>query len=171
MSSFSENIDFRRFYDAIVHFEDNEEAQDFYYQTMDAPVNRPGRGGDEETVRDSILRVYGMLFCEETGLAAGEKAGVDEVADTADRLYIGGAGFDPQHWYRMKYHFPVIDDDNYDRFAALVIADMNSGPLHEAALVHGETLVIGEPDPLHMSAEQRKTQKVRPVTLSTGGLA
>ena len=168
MASIAENIDFKRFYDAIVHFDENEEAQDFYYQTMDTPVGRQDKNGDEETVRDSILRVYGMLFCEEPGLAPGKKGGVDGVTDTAGRLYIGGAGFDPKHWYRMKYHFPVIDDDNYDRFAALVIADMNSGPLHEAARINGETLMIGEADPLHMTAEQRQHQKIRPVTLKAG---
>ena len=110
-----------------------------------------------------------MLFCEDAGLEVGEKAGVDEVATTADRLYIGDAGYDPEHWYRMKYHFPVIDDDNYDRFAALVIADMNAGPLHEAALNDGETLVVGEADPLHMTASQRRNQQVKSVSLPTGG--
>ena len=69
----------------------------------------------------------------------------------------------------MKYHFPVIDDDNYDRFAALVLSDMNSGPLHEAALNDGETLVVGEPDPLHMTPEQRRNQTVRSVGLPMGG--
>ena len=69
----------------------------------------------------------------------------------------------------MKYHFPVIDDDNYDRFAALVLSDMNSGPLHEAALNDGETLVVGEADPLHMTPEERSNQTVRSVALPTGG--
>jgi hypothetical protein len=69
----------------------------------------------------------------------------------------------------MKYHFPVIDDDNYDRFAALVISDMNSGPLHEAALNDGDTLVVGEPDPLGMTPQQRKEQSVRSVVLPEGG--
>ena len=169
MSSIADGIDFKSFYEAIVHFDENEEAQDFYYKTMDMPTGKKDSSGYAETVRDRILRVYGMLFCEETGLEQGKQAGVDEVADTADRLYIGGTGFDPGHWYRMKYHFPVIDDDNYDRFAALVIADMHSGPLHDAALIDGDTLVIGEPDPLHMSTEQRRSQKVRQVTLTQGG--
>ena len=106
---------------------------------------------------------------QEAGLEPGAKAGVDEVADTADRRYIGGAGYDPQHWYRMKYHFPVIDDDNYDRFAALVLADMNAGPLHDAALNDGDTLVVGEADPLHMTKEQRENQKVKSVSFETGG--
>ena len=65
----------------------------------------------------------------------------------------------------MKYHFPVIDFDNYDRFAALVLSDMNCGPLHDAALNDGETLVVGEKDPLSMTPEQRKNQKVKSVTL------
>jgi hypothetical protein len=73
--------------------------------------------------------------------------------------------YDPAHWYRMKYHFPVIDDDNYDRFAALVIADMNAGPLHAAAVDDGETLIVGEPDPLHMTMQQRQNQKGFSVSL------
>lgn len=169
MASIAKDIDVRKFYEAIVNFDDSEEAQDFYYQVMDTPTGRKNKSGSDETVRDRVLKAYAMLFCEEAGLEPGEKAGVDEVADTADRLYIGGAGYDPEHWYRMKYHFPVIDDDNYDRFAALVLADMNSGPLHEAALNDGDTLVVGEADPLHMTAQQRQNQKVKSITLPTGG--
>ena len=169
MASMAKDIDIRKFYEAIVSFEESEEAQDFYYQVMDMLTGRKNKNGSDETVRDRILKAYGMLFCEDFGLEAGDKAGVDEVAETADRLYIGGAGYDPEHWYRMKYHFPVIDDDNYDRFAALVLSDMNSGPLHEAALNDGETLVIGEADPLHMTAKQRQNQQVKSVTLPTGG--
>ena len=97
-------------------------------------------------------------------------AGVDEVADTADRLYIGSAAYDPEHWYRMKYHFPVIDDDNYDRFAALVLSDMNAGPLHDAAVNEGDTLVVGEPDPLKMTPEQRRNQTVTAVHYPMGGV-
>ena len=163
------DIDLRKFYDSIVDFENNTEAQDFYYSIMDMPTGRKNKSGSDETVRDRILKAYATLFCEEEGLADGDPAGVDEVADTADRLYIGGAKYDPEHWYRMKYHFPVIDDDNFDRFAALVIADMNSGPLHDAAKNDGETLVVGEADPLHMTPEERKSQTVRPVVLPTGG--
>jgi hypothetical protein len=169
MASIAKDIDVRKFYEAIVNFDDSEEAQDFYYQVMDTPTGRKNKSGSDETVRDRVLKAYAMLFCEEAGLEPGEKAGVDEVADTADRLYIGGAGYDPEHWYRMKYHFPVIDDDNYDRFAALVLADMNSGPLHDAALNDGDTLVVGEADPLHMTAKQRQNQKVKSITLPTGG--
>ena len=71
----------------------------------------------------------------------------------------------------MKEHTILIQvrinehDDNYDRFAALVIADMNMGPLHEAAMNDGDTLVVGEADPLHMTAEQRKNQKTKSVSL------
>ncbi len=169
MASVQNDMDFRKLYEAIVSFEDSEESQDFYYEVMDTLTGRKNKSGSDETVRDRVLKAYAMLFCEDANLEPGEKAGVEEVANTADRLYIGGAGYDPQHWYRMKYHFPVIDDDNYDRFAALVLADMNSGPLHEAALNDGETLVVGEADPLHMTAEQRKNQQVRGVTLPTGG--
>ena len=163
------DIDVRKFYEAIVDFENSEESRDFYYSVMDTPTGRTNKNGTEETVRDRILKAYGVLFCEEAHLGSGEKAGVDEVADTADRLYIGGAGYDPGHWYRMKYHFPVIDEDNYDRFAALVLSDMNSGPLHEAAVNDGDTLVVGEADPLHITPEQRRDQTVRPVTFPEGG--
>ena len=169
MALVAKEIDPKQFYDAIVHFDESEEAQDFYYQVMDTPTGRKNKSGSDETVRDRILKAYGVLFCEEAGLEPGDKAGVDEVADTADRLYIGGTGYDPEHWYRMKYHFPVIDDDNYDRFAALVLADMNCGPLHDAALNDRDTLVVGEADPLHMTAEQRQNQKVKSVTIPTAG--
>ena len=155
----------RKFYEAIINFEDSEEAQEYYYLVMGTKTGRQNKDGREETVRDRILKVYGLLFCEDTGLRTGQPAGVDDVANTADRLYIGSMGYDPEHWYRMKYHFPVIDEDNYDRFAALVIADMNSGPLHEAALENGDTLVVGEADPLHMTMQQRQNQKVRPISL------
>ena len=95
-------------------------------------------------------------------------AGPDEIEATADRLYIGTAGFDPDHWYRMKYHFPVIDDDNYDRFAALVVADLRSGPLRDSVFEDGEMLLVGAADPLHMTSEERKNQKVSAVRLPGG---
>lgn len=169
MASLAKDIDIRKFYDAIVSFEESEESKEFYYEVMDTPTGRKNKNGSDETVRDRILKAYGVLFCEDTGFLPGDKAGATEVADTADRLYIGDAGYDPEHWYRMKYHFPVIDDDNYDRFAALVLADMNAGPLHEAALNDGETLVVGEKDPLHMTPEQRKNQQVKSISLPEGG--
>ena len=154
----------REFYDAIVHFTESEEAQEYYYRAMDTKTGKKRADGREETVRDRILKVYAMLFCEDTGVTIGEPADVDDVADTADRLYIGSMGYDPEHWYRMKHHCPVIDEDNYDRFAALVIADMNAGPLHDAAINDGDTLVVGEADPLHMTMQQRRNQKVRSVS-------
>jgi hypothetical protein len=46
---------------------------------------------------------------------------------------------------------------------------MNSGPLHDAALNDGEVLLVGEPDPLHMTAAQRRNQQLREVTLPAGG--
>ena len=161
----------RDFYEAIINFPESEEAQDYYYEVMDTKTGRRTPAGHEETVRERILKVYAMLFCEDTGVEIGEPAGVDDVADTADRLYIGSMGYDPAHWYRMKHHFPVIDDDNYDRFAALVIADMNAGPLHDAAVNDGDTLVVGEPDPLHMTMQQRQNQKVRSVAYDGKGEA
>ena len=78
-------------------------------------------------------------------------------------LRVGSVGYDPEHWYRMKYHFPIIDEDNYDRFAALVISDLKAGPLKEAAVNDSETLVVGEADPLHMTIEERRNQKTHSV--------
>lgn len=162
------DTDVRKFYEAVVDFENSEEARDFYYKVMDMPTGRKNKDGSDETVRQRVLKAYAMLFCEDGNIARGDPAGVDDVADTADRLYIGSAGYDPEHWYRMKYHFPVIDDDNYDRFAALVLSDMNSGPLHDAAVNDGDTLVVGEADPLKMTPQQRKDQRLHRVELPKG---
>ena len=151
------------FYDAIVHFDESETAQDYYYKIMSTETGRVAKTGKKETIRDQILRVYAMLFCEDLGAVPGMKAGPDEVEATADRLYVGSVDFDPQHWYRMQHHFPVIDEDNYDRFAALVIADLSSGPLGEAARNGEDMLLVGEKDPLLMTSEERKNQKLRPV--------
>lgn len=158
------------FYKAIINFDRDPEARDYYYKVMDTPTGRKS-GDKDETVRDRILRAYAVLFCEGIGAIPGRKAGVDEVTDTADRLYIGSVGYDPGHWYRMKHHFPIIDDDNFDRFAALVIADLNAGPLKDAAVNDGDTLVIGEADPLHMTCDERQNQTVRRVaSLEEGGV-
>ena len=151
----------KRFYDALVHFEESEEAQELYYSVMDSVVERNGR---TYSVRDQILRAYAMLFCDDIGAVAGQKASPEDVAATADRLYVGELRFDPKHWYRMQHHFPVIDEDNYDRFAALVIADLRAGPLHEAAANGDEMLLVGELNPLMMSSEERQHQKVRRVS-------
>ncbi len=132
----------RDFYDAVVNFEKSTEAQDYYYQVMDTEIERNGK---KDTIRNRILRAYAML------------------------LYIGRPGLDPQHWYRMSRHFPVIDDDNYDRFAALVIADLKAGPLRKAAVEEDCMLLMGEPDPLHMTREQRKKQKIRSISLPQEG--
>ncbi|CBK75134.1 hypothetical protein CIY_25140 [Butyrivibrio fibrisolvens 16/4] len=160
----------RRFYDALIKFEESEEAQDYYYQLMDEKTGKVAKDGHEESLREKILRVYAVLFCEDTKLQNAPYADVDDVADTADRLYIGSVGYDSEHWYRMKHHFPVIDDDNYDRFAALVIADLNCGMLHESALNEGKTLIVGEPSPLNMTREQRLNQKTSSVSLGGGEL-
>ncbi len=156
----------RAFYDAIIRFERDEAAQEYYYKVMDTVVERNGR---RETLRTQILRVYAMLFCDDIGAEAGHVAGPDEVEATADRLHIGTMGFDSKHWYRMQHHFPVIDEDNYDRFAALVIADLNAGPLHDAARKGGDMLLVGEADPLHMDRAQRRKQRVRRIDF--GGVA
>lgn len=152
----------RRFYEAILHFEDSEEAQDTYFTRMDAEIVRNGR---RCSLREQILRVYAMLFCDDLGAVAGQLASPEDVEATADRLYVGEVRFDPRHWYRMQHHFPIIDEDNYDRFAALVIADLCAGPLHEAAASGDGMLLVGEPNPLTMSAEQRKHQKLRSVSV------
>ena len=150
----------REFYEATLHFEESETAQDYYYRVMDTEVER---NGVRDTVRNQILRAYAMLFCDDIGAVAGQKASLEDVESTADRLYVGALRFDPKHWYRMRYHFPVIDEDNYDRFAALVIADLSSGPLGEAARNGEDMLLVGEKDPLLMTSEERKNQKLRPV--------
>lgn len=154
----------RRFYDAIVDFDADEAAQDYYYQVMNSEVDRNGR---VETVRQQILRAYAMLFCDDIGATAGKAATPEDVEATADRLYTGDVRLDMAHWYRMRYHFPVIDEDNYDRFAALVIADLSAGPLREAALNGGDMLMVGEADPLHMTQTQRLRQQRR--TIEIGG--
>ena len=150
----------RAFYDAIVSFETSDEAQETYYRIMDTEVERNGK---KDTVRNQILRVYAMLFCEDMGLAPGQPATPEAVEGTADRLYVGEMRFDPRHWYRMRHHFPVIDEDNYDRFAALVIADLNAGPLHETSKNGESMLLVGEKNSLIMSEEERKHQVLRSV--------
>ena len=155
----------RAFYEAILRFEESDEAQERYYRTMDAAVERNGR---RYTVREQILRAYAMLFCDDIGAEPGQLATVEDVEATADRLYVGELRFDPKHWYRMQHHFPVIDEDNYERFAALVIADLNAGPLHDAAADGEGMLLVGELNPLTMSEEHRRNQKSR--TVSAGDL-
>ena len=152
----------RRLYDAISRFDESPEAREEYYQIMDAEIAVRGR---KQTIREQILRVYAMLFCDDLEMEAGSSAGPDEVEATADRLYIGSAGFDPDHWYRMKYHFPVIDDDNYDRFAALVISDLKAGPLHEAVVNDGDMLLVGEMNPLLLTEDERVAQELRKIEL------
>ena len=151
----------RAFYEAILHFEESEEAQDSYYRIMDTKVERNGK---QSTVRQQILRAYAMLFCDDIGAVAGHMASPEDVEATADRLYVGMLRFDPKHWYRMQHHFPVIDEDNYDRFAALVIADLSAGPLHETAANGEGMLLVGALNPLIMSREERAKQKVRTIS-------
>jgi len=155
----------REFYNAIIHFDSDESAQEYYYSVMNAELKKNGR---IETVRHQILRVYAMLFCDHLGAVAGQIAGPEDVQSTADCLYTGGVGLDLKHWYRMQHHFPVIDEDNYDRFAALVIADLSAGPLREAALNGDDMLLVGEANPLRMTRAQRQCQRVR--TIDIGGV-
>ncbi len=154
------------FYEAILHFEESEEAQEAYYRTMAATVVKNGR---TYSVREQILRAYAMLFCDDIGAVPGQLASAEDVEATADRLYVGEMGFDPRHWYRMQHHFPVIDEDNYDRFAALVIADLSAGPLHETAAGGEKMLLVGALNPLTMSRDERQHQKVRAVSIDDLG--
>ena len=158
----------RRFYDALINFGESDDARDYYYKVMDELTEKEKKNGQKETVREMLLRVYATLFCEDTKMANAPYADADDVADTADRLYIGSIGYDSNHWYRMKHHFPVIDDDNYDRFAALVITDLNCGILHDSAINDGMPLVMGEASPLSMTMEQRQKQSAVSVTLGGG---
>ena len=151
------------FYQAIIDFDTSDSAKEYYYQAMDTVLERDGK---TFTVREQILRVYSMLFCDDIGATAGQAAGPEEVEATADRLHTGNMGYDRKHWYRMQHHFPVIDDDNYDRFAALVIADLSAGPLRDAVINGGDMLLVGAMDPLHMTREERESQPVRTVDIN-----
>ncbi len=155
----------RDFYDAIIRFDESDEAKEYYYRIMDTVTEKNGR---RDSIRRQILRTYSMLFCDDIGAEPGQVAGPDDVEATADRLHTGNMGFDPRHWYRMQYHFPVIDEDNYDRFAALVIADLNAGPLRDAAVNGGDMLLVGEMDPLHMTPKERENQRVRMIRPEEG---
>ncbi|MCR4839867.1 MAG: hypothetical protein K5897_13185 [Eubacterium sp.] len=152
----------KKLYDSICNFDHSREAREEYYRIMDSKILVRDK---EQTIREQILRVYAMLFCDDMELPEGSLAGPDEIEATADRLYIGTTGFDPDHWYRMKYHFPVIDDDNYDRFAALVLSDLKAGPLHEAVVNDGDMLLVGEKNPLLLTEEERGSQKLRKIEL------
>lgn len=152
------------FYDAIIHFEEDERSQEQYYRVMNTPTGKVLKNNSKETIRDQILRVYAMLFGDDLGVSAGQAADFDIVAGTADRLYVGSVGFDPSHWYRMQHHFPVIDEDNYERFAALVIADLRAGALRDAAVNGGDMLLVGEADPLQMTPEERQNQATRAIS-------
>ena len=77
----------REFYEAILHFEESEEAQDYYYDVMARGTGRFLPDGHEETVRERILKAYAFLFCENK-VEFGKEADVDDVADTADRLLL-----------------------------------------------------------------------------------
>ena len=150
----------REFYEAILHFEESDRAQEYFYRVMDTEVESRGR---KDTVRNQILRAYAMLVCDDIGAVAGQLASPEDVEITADRLYVGEMRFDPKHWYRMQHHFPIIDEDNYDRFAALVIADLSAGPLHDSAKEGGDMLLVGAVNPLIMSSEEREKQPVRSI--------
>ncbi|MBO5610317.1 MAG: hypothetical protein J5929_08160 [Eubacterium sp.] len=159
----------RKLFDSICSFEVDEAAREYYYESMYSKTGKLKNDGNEEILKEKILRIYAALFCDDMDLPLGALAGFDEVDATADRLYIGSVGLDPEHWYRMHHHFPVIDEDNFERFAALVITDLKAGELHELLVNEGKTLVIGEADPLSMTSEQRKNQETRSVKVALKG--
>ena len=159
----------RDFYDAILNFEKSRDAQNKYYEILFSKTGKILPDGKEEIIRDLILRSYATLFCDDMNLPAGALAGIDEIEATADRLYVGEVGLDPDHWYRMRHHFPVIDEDNYVRFASLVISDLKVGDLHDGLKNGKDMLIVGEADPLHMTSEQRKTQKTFVVDMPNEG--
>lgn len=159
----------RKLFDSICSFEEDEAAREYYYESMYSKTGKLKKDGNEEILKEKILRIYAALFCDDMDLPLGALAGFDEVDATADRLYIGSVGLDPDHWYRMHHHFPVIDEDNFERFAALVITDLKAGELHELLVNEGKTLVIGEADPLSMTSEQRKNQETRSVKVAVKG--
>ena len=159
----------RELFDCICRFEEDEEARNYYYESMYAKTGRVSQDGHEELTKEKILRIYAALFCDDMELPLGALAGFDEVEATADRLYIGSVGLDPDHWYRMHHHFPVIDEDNYERFAALVISDLKAGELHDSLVNDGVTLIVGESDPLSMTSEQRKNQKTHSIRVAEKG--
>ena len=159
----------RKLFDSICSFEVDEAARGYYYESMYSKTGKLKKDGNEEILKEKILRIYAALFCDDMDLPLGALAGFDEVDATADRLYIGSVGLDPEHWYRMHHHFPVIDEDNFERFAALVITDLKAGELHELLVNEGKTLVIGEADPLSMTSEQRKNQETRSVKVAVKG--
>lgn len=158
----------RKFYEAILDFETSDAAKEYYYSVMDSETGKTDANGRPETVRKQILRVYAMLFCDDIRVPAGYAAQVEDVENTADRLHTENMGYDRKHWYRMRHHFPVIDEDNYDRFAALVISDLNAGELREAAEKGYDMLLVGEKDSLRMTEDQRRHQKVRVVNYDPG---
>ena len=57
----------REFYDAIINFDKDVESQELYYRVMNTETGKVAENGHKETVRDRILRVYAMLFCEDIG--------------------------------------------------------------------------------------------------------
>ena len=68
----------RDFYDAILRFEEDETAQDYYYKVMDTVVERDGK---KSTVRKQILRAYAMLFCDDLDMRPGQEAGFEGLDD------------------------------------------------------------------------------------------
>ena len=83
----------RKFYESILHFDESEKAQEYYYMIMSTETGKVNANGRYETIRDQILRVYAMLFCDDMGIKAGQPAGLEEVAGTADRLHIGSMSY------------------------------------------------------------------------------
>ena len=81
----------RKFYESILHFDESEKAQEYYYMIMSTETGKVNANGRYETIRDQILRVYAMLFCDDMGIKAGQPAGLEEVAGTADAALVSHA--------------------------------------------------------------------------------
>ena len=63
----------KNFYDAILRFEESDEAQETYYRVMASTVERNGK---IYSVRDQILRAYAMLFCDDGRRASIRGTGI-----------------------------------------------------------------------------------------------
>ena len=77
----------RKFYESILHFDESEKAQEYYYMIMSTETGKVTANGRYETIRDQILRVYAMLFCDDMGIEAGQPAGLEEVAGTGVEVF------------------------------------------------------------------------------------
>ena len=92
----------REFYEAILNFEKNEASRQYYYETLYSKTGRILPDGNEEIVKNVILRVYGILFCEDLDLAPGAEAPVlnfltDEQVENAQWFPMHDEGENHRH--------------------------------------------------------------------------